>query len=91
VLPLLPFLLCIHVGGEQCAGSVDDDGLVRDAAVDGTAVVVVLPRAHLLPSRGPNGAPTFAAAAVPSSRLSPVPSAAVLSMAAAAIAALPQG
>jgi hypothetical protein len=42
-------------GGEQRSGGVDEDGLVRDAAVDGAAVVVVLPRPHRLPARGPGG------------------------------------
>lgn len=40
-------------GGEQRAGGVDEDGLMRDVAVDGPPVVVVLPRPHELPPRGP--------------------------------------
>jgi hypothetical protein len=38
--------------GEQRAGGVDEDGLVRDVAVHGPAVVVVLPRPHGLPPGG---------------------------------------
>jgi hypothetical protein len=83
--------------GEQRADRVDDDGLVRDVAVDGAVVVIVLPHAHLLPSHGPGGPPASVATAVPSSRLSLAPSATGLSMAiaersrATAIAALPWG
>jgi hypothetical protein len=40
-------------GGEQRAGGVDEDGLVRDVAVHGAAVVVVLPRAQELPPSSP--------------------------------------
>jgi hypothetical protein len=58
VLPLLlPFLPRIHVGGEQHADRVDDDGLVRDVTVDGAVVVIVLPCTHLLSSHGPDGGP----------------------------------
>jgi hypothetical protein len=42
-------------GGEERAGGVDEDCLVRDVAVDGPPVVVVLPRAHGLPPRDPGG------------------------------------